>query len=208
MFNVHAKFKQYREITERCYASGHEQMMVQVGDFGLGFQREGDLSNQEILDYVQYRNHWIVRGNHDSVPMFRNLDSYIGNQFRFINKFSIVNGMLFVAGAESIDKRIRVSGVDYWPDEELSMPEFYDIIGQAQRSRPTIVFSHAAPSFVAHEMLGSKAEKHSRTEIALAALAERVNPDFWFFGHYHRSWTRKIGSTRFQCLDELEVYTL
>jgi hypothetical protein len=43
---------------------------------------------------------------------------------------------------------------------------------------------------------------------ALQELFNIHQPKYWYFGHYHNSWSMIINGTRFKCLNELEVDTI
>jgi len=177
--DVHTKIQEYLKIIESTDES------IQVGDFGIGFREEIVLS----------KGHRAIRGNHDNPILCESLD-YI------IPDFSYLNNIFFVGGASSWDRRSRVEGIDWWPEEERTIQELNKGIETYNCIDPEIVVSHDCPDFIARDFF--KATDTSRTRQALNAMYEINQPALWVFGHWHRHLDVKIGRTRFIGLDKLE----
>ncbi len=111
-----------------------------------------------------------------------------------------------IRGAASIDKHMRTEGLDWFPDEELSMMQCDGAISMIQQCKPRVVLSHDCPTEVAMEMYGRLIK--SRTDQMLQACFLHHQPQLWVFGHHHFSWTKVIGGTKFVCLGELEIMEL
>lgn len=117
--------------------------------------------------------------------------------------------MFFVSGAWSIDQAFRVEGRDWWRDEELSVADGMKALDAYAVAKPQVMVSHDGPESI---FLGGPMTipnyHRSRTSTLLEAMLEAHAPELWIFGHHHVSRDFVEGSTRFRCLDELEVLTL
>jgi len=132
----------------------------------------GDMS----LDYSALPNgpsHIFVGGNHDNYsvehPCRRN--------------WGMHEGWFLIRGAESTDKALRVEGVDWWADEQLTRSECELVIEEYSMARPDYVASHDCPQMILQE-LGIEG-KGSRTSQLLQALYDIHQPKRWIFGHHH-----------------------
>lgn len=186
--DVHAKFNAYKKIIKDCEAS------IQVGDMGVGFP----------IDYTESKtcppvieNHKFIRGNHDDPAMCRRLSTYIPD-----GTYDPIEDIMFIGGAESIDKHLRYPYLDWWPEEELSTQEFYNFIGKYENIKPSIMVTHDCPKNISDTLFGNYVNV-SRTQGAFNAMWESYKPNVWIFGHYHKNVDKTILGCRFICLAEL-----
>ena len=206
--DVHGKIFNYKKLLESLPA---DASTIQLGDMGLGF--EGvylpKLSGQ----------HKFIRGNHDSPSECREHLNYLG-EFGYDETLKI----FYLGGGYSIDRDMRIEGVSWWRDEELSFTDLENAIQQYREVKPRIVVSHECPQEVGDYLLRSlgwiggmypdpygkayKARKLlSRTAGALQTMFEAHQPEYWFFGHYHVDkvfWFKEY-KTEFRVLNELSV---
>jgi len=182
--DVHGKVSRYKSIVDRYDAS------IQVGDFG--FKKEHDWYKKHISP-----EHKINFGNHDYYP-YLNENYSCGNH-------SYDNGIFTIRGADSIDRKFRIDGVDWFRDEELSYLESLEVIDAYRLAKPEIVCSHDCPQSVCEELFG---HPPSFTRKLLDYLLSIHQPLIWVFGHHHQSIDTTIGSTRFKCLAALETFEL
>ena len=196
--DAHAKFKALRKILNNPKFIGKD--FIQVGDLGVGFVGFKDPESFPECFYF-------YRGNHDSPAKCRAYPNYMG-EFGFHPKFP---GVFFCGGGYSIDQHLRTPGIDWWEDEELSVPELNQMIGLYEKTKPNIFLSHEAPdrigSILLNSMIIGGAERYqgSRTAQALEACMEIHEPELFIFGHWHVSKTIRYGKTKFICLNELET---
>lgn len=186
--DVHAKFDRYERLIAEVEAS------VQVGDFGVGFP---DTPYPQRLP----PGHVFLRGNHDSPAVCRAHPSWLPDG-------TVHQGMFVLGGALSVDRNLRVEGVDWWPDEELSVVELNRVLDAYEAERPQVVVTHDCPSIVPVRAHRGKDRHPSRTVQCLDAMLEIHRPALWIFGHHHRSLRQRIGGVDFVALDELEVFDL
>jgi predicted phosphodiesterase len=176
--DTHADYTEYLKITSNCSES------IQVGDFGMiGF-----------TDKVPYLglNHKFIRGNHDDPMLCKQHPNYLGD-------YGIYKNIFYMSGAHSIDLQTRTPGLDWWPDEELSMKELYDAYTLYATLYPPIVITHDAP-YTALIAMGVF-DAQSRTNEILEQMFEMHKPKLWVYGHHHRSFQEDIEKTKFICLN-------
>ncbi len=183
--DVHAKFIEFGELIE------NEGEVIQVGDFGLGFDPNKDILVNDLPSRVKF-----IRGNHDNPQVCYKHPNYLGN-------YGFVDGIFFMSGAYSIDKAWRTEGFDWWPDEELSMEESYKAIELYERVKPRVVVSHSCPDFIQDQLFDFQPYPN-RTGQVLQSMLTLHTPEIHIFGHYHMSRDRVIEGCRYICLNELE----
>ena len=106
--------------------------------------------------------------------------------------------ILFIGGADSIDKAHRTLGIDWFPEEVIS---YADAERALSLETPIdIVISHTVPlEWVPDVCRGEKFGDPSRQ--ALSAVLEKFSPPLWFSGHWHKYAEGKYKDTRWKSLD-------
>lgn len=179
--DVHAKFDNYSRIISTSLPT------IQVGDFGCGFKPVPEMLEKDTF----------IRGNHDNPEICKSTKGWIADGH--------YDGSIFyVGGAFSIDRFNRTAGIDWWPDEELDIGEFYSIMDNYEQIKPNIVVSHDGPVPIINYIMGHHNFDNSRTQQALTSLLHIHTPKLWIFGHHHKSYDETINGCRFICLAELE----
>lgn len=184
---------------------------IQVGDMGLGFKGVGLPPPGKSMPLG---DHKFFRGNHDSPEKCRRHPNYMGD-WGFKEEWSL----FWVAGAWSIDRDMRIEGVTWWRDEELSYEELDKVIDAYISAKPRIMLSHDCPEIVnkvlLYDLMGPyfMAKQQcgvSRTCSALQAMLDAHQPETWIFGHYHID--KEVHApgyrTKFICVGELSKYEL
>jgi len=196
--DAHGKWVQYAEIAE-----GADQS-IQVGDMGVGFLPEAMNENMNEWYVNNGMTHKFIRGNHDNPEKCKKM-------FGWINDGLIINDIMFIGGAWSIDQAYRVEGVSWWRDEELSYSELALLVETYTYMKPRVMITHDCPERVSQKMfidaglsLGGDVSHPTRTGQAFDAMFEIHKPKLWIFGHWHVSAMEKIEGTKFICLDELD----
>lgn len=105
--------------------------------------------------------------------------------------------VMFVGGANSIDKGQRTPGHDWFPDENITPMEF----SHASKfpGRVDVVISHTCPE--SFDIVGTEGKTVDPNRKALDYLLEKHRPALWYFGHWHKSQKGVESSTRWECLD-------
>lgn len=205
-------------------------IIFQVGDFGVGFfKKEHDLEwmsklNEDLskLNCTMY----VIRGNHDNPEYFKG--DYSFSNLILLEDYSIVsinekNGFLCIGGAISVDRKNRVEGENWWPDENFKYnPSVLEEI-ESSGVLITDVITHTCPSI--HPLPGFSgivydfarnddslivdltAEREKLNELYFK-LSERYHVSRWTYGHFHFSNVETIDSTRFTCLGIKEMKSI
>ena len=196
--DLHGKIFGYQDLIAECERS------IQLGDFGMGFgpTLEADFIDDMIDTFPG--NHKFIRGNHDDPAECKKSKHWIPDG-------TVIDDMMFVGGAYSIDQEHRTEGVSWWPDEELSYDELGEMIAIYEQTKPRIMVTHTFPIFIPKHYMGFSIygnQNGSRTEQALTTMFEIWKPDIWLAGHWHQHFDRVCLGTRFICLNELEFIDL
>lgn len=167
---------------------------VQVGDFGIGF-----IPDEEMVDELHSDGrHKFIRGNHDDPVRCKERVGYIDD-----GTFDAERSILYIGGAWSIDHWIRTPGLNWWPEEELSVPELVRMHELFVHHEPRIVVTHDCPTSIAFDFFiaGTSKKQHlTRTAEALEGMFQRHQPEKWIFGHWHEDTQRVVNGTEFTCL--------
>jgi len=194
--DVHGKVNPYLEIVNSCDYS------LQIGDLG-DYNTYAEL-NRQYLDSLKHR---YFRGNHDDTMYSAN--GHLGPYGK-----ETLNGVdfFFISGAFSIDRKYRTSGLDWWPNEELSYAQMQFALDAYKAYKPSLMFSHDCPGLVSRkvgnpDILRSFGfDPHTftnNTQELLSACFSFYQPKVWVFGHYHVPFDKVINGTRFICLPTL-----
>lgn len=189
--DIHGKINEFLVLVNSI---PQEDKIIQLGDVGFGFVEIPELP----------KNVSFIRGNHDSPILARYHKNYLGD----FGAFEIGSTkIMYISGANSIDKNSRVHGVSWWSDEELTYLQLENAIRLGHEYKPDIVISHDCPHSIS-QLLQSHHMNKTKTNLSLDALYDNINPKLWLFGHHHISWEQRIHDTLFVCLDELQVKTI
>lgn len=117
--------------------------------------------------------------------------------------------VLFMGGAASIDKAARTPGVDWFPQEVLTLSELYKL-EERKLDRIDIVISHTCPqefneSLKLKQPYGGWEHKFRDTsQEVLSELLYWYKPSLWYFGHFHihMEGLFKETGTKWVCLNE------
>lgn len=98
---------------------------VQVGDFGLGFEKPiYEYTQLATINEILVMNNskmYVIRGNHDNPAFWVKGNGYVFSNIIFVEDNTILNvdgrWCLFAGGAISIDRTHRQQGISYWSTE-------------------------------------------------------------------------------------------
>ena len=138
--------------------------IIQVGDFGVGFQRlDKEKRMLEMLNPVLKKNEihvWAIRGNHDYKPYFDN-DPFGLSNIHLVADYEVLKlagkNILCIGGAVSVDRTWRLTkkqrmgifdnevlGVEsWWPNEVFQL----DSCKLADMRNIDILLTHTAPHY-------------------------------------------------------------
>jgi len=164
-----------------------EKPMIQVGDFGIGFGEPVP----ELPSNLKF-----IRGNHDDPELCQASPNYLGD-------FGMQDGIFFAGGADSIDKLHRKRFISWWPNEQLTYSQQMKAMDLYRECLPRIVVTHDCPDSVCTELF--QIWQGNSTRSFLQELLEIHKPQYWIFGHHHKSRCKVIQGTTFHCLAEFEA---
>lgn len=132
------------------------------------------LNNNEIKPNVFY----MPRGSTYTLPDGRNI--------------------LFMGGADSIDKGQRTFGHNWFPEEIINQKDFYSLPDK----KIDIFITHTCPKELLNIMIKHDSRKlNDPSNEALSQLWKIYKPNQWFFGHWHYFKQGNIeGITKWTCL--------
>lgn len=203
--DIHGMFNDYQTYSIGDFAGP----TIQVGDFGIGFG-QSDYWHENVNAFHTAGGHRFIRGNHDNPTVCR--EEMVG----CINDGNIENDVMFIGGAWSIDNPVappgwyrRTAGVDWWFDEECSDERFEQMFEVYDFYRPRIMITHDCPASISYDMFWRTGfltgpTYPNRTSAWFDRFYEQHQPEFWFFGHWHKTMAYQKGATTFVCLGELD----
>lgn len=158
-----------------------DQLHIQLGDLGVGF-----------VDVPEMHNFKFIRGNHDNPELCRKHPNYIGDWW-------LEGTVLFLSGAGSIDKIMRIPNVDWWPDEELTSYQMREVL--SLESQVTAVVAHDVPLCVYKSALGINEELYRfNTPLFLDEVLKKFKPTIWVAGHHHKDIFARVENCNFHIL--------
>jgi len=91
--------------------------------------------------------------------------------------------ILFMGGADSIDKEFRTIGKSWFPEEIIRQSDFENLPDE----KVDIFITHTCPEELVEDLRQFYPEKpFEPSNHALSQLRNMYNPDLWFFGHWHQ----------------------
>lgn len=200
--DVHGKIPAYIDLVKNSDYS------IQLGDLGFNYK--------PILLNISPDFHKVLAGNHDNYTIEKGV--FINQTSHFLGDYGLhtvpeIGSFFFVRGGQSIDRAHRLVGLNWWQEEELSYDKCMDALKKYAELKPELVISHECPkqliSFVSTmQTYNGNPIPESKTSLLLQNMIEIHRPRYWFFGHYHVSWSKMIEGTHFRCLNELETFDI
>lgn len=187
-------------------------ILMQVGDFGwwpamevtkpviYGHQKEWLLQG---IKPQNSRIYW-CDGNHEQHPHLSQ-DRHLTEMYdrvTFCSRGSTIvlpdeRVVMFMGGADSIDKKQRTAGHDWFPDENISQWQLQRAM--EYEGRVDIIISHTCP--LEFNIEGNEGKRNDSNRVALSRLLEKYKPELWYFGHWHKNKKGKHNGTYWECLD-------
>lgn len=221
--DIHGRWSQADELYDAIVEKeGVPELLIQVGDFGF-WPREPKLA---VWDREFEHPCLWIDGNHEDFETLGRLnlenwgfDPYhtpfrldrwkeLLKRWTYIPRGTIINGVLFIGGARSIDQMHRRRGVDWFPEENISYLQqsmIFDNIEAYGADKIHTVITHDCPGAfdVKEACIYSKVEIIDGNRKFLQAVLEVVQPTHWYFGHYHKTMQKidENTSCEWRCID-------
>jgi len=171
-------------------------VILQCGDFGWwpALEKGGKWKLKGIK--TKDTRVYFCDGNHEDHPSLMGfVKNYNSPCELYKNVFYCPRGMtmdidglgtiLFAGGADSIDKVYRIMGLDWFPEELLSVRDENRLL-DAKKS--DIVISHTCPNEVDILDLTTDYKNEDPTRKVLSEVLFTHKPRKWFFGHWHKQY--------------------
>jgi hypothetical protein len=192
------------------------KMILQVGDFGW-------FPNFEVKKPVIYNHQvpWKLKGiktndtkiyfcdgNHENHE-FLIQDGQIYELYENVyhcSRGSILGlpdgrKVLFIGGAESIDKDQRLIGHDWFPGENIQYGQLANLLyNEANIKKIDIIISHTCP-FKFDILTENEFKLNDGNRKILDEILDMFSPDYWYFGHWHRYIKGQYKNTKYFGLD-------
>lgn len=205
--DVHGEFEEMQsKMVDIMESAGEPVNFVQVGDFGLGFERpKKDHDRLTTINHFLKENDshlWVIRGNHDNPAFWQWGCGYQFSNIHFVpdDAIRVIEGKVcyFAGGAVSVDRCRRTQGIDYWAGEICNERNLLGF-----KERIDILFTHdvyhpVSPFGTSSDTLKYWCERDEnlmddiiRSQFGMRPLYDsiyKINPNFsWYHGHYHES---------------------
>ena len=189
--------------------SRHPDIILCCGDFG--YWPEEKNYSLKILKPQTTKIYWCP-GNHEQWDQLEERHGRRGpvpieikpNIFYCpIGSHLEINGkdILFVGGADSIDKALRTKGFDWFPQELLNQEDL-DYILQYPK-KVDMIISHTCPSLFPMRPFETPEKVIDPTRKVLDIILEQFHPRDYFYGHWHQSLRGRLGDTFYECLNNI-----
>lgn len=188
--DVHGHYDAYIALAKKAKYS------IQLGDLGFSYS---------CFQALDPDNHKFLGGNHDNYSVVHKYKHYLGDYGTI--RLPSCPEIFFVRGAYSIDREMRILGIDWWAEEQLTAKEGYLAIEMYKTHKREFVISHDCPLCV-KKLLCHGRMIPDRTSFLLQEMFEIYQPRLWIFAHHHIPFDRTIDGTRFICLPELGIYDI
>lgn len=224
--DVHGDWSRFNTLLNKMQHDyeGEEVTIFQCGDWGYfphweGLQTvSGKLWNPHGVKLPKGFSLYTCGGNHEDWESLNGLIEVHGreNPIRlhegkevyfcprgYVMQFPEFN-VLFMGGADSIDKEVRIPGHSWFPGEVLTMRDFDAI---PLDIRIDVVISHTVPLSFAKDYMGRSVYERLKHEdpscTILDMVLEEFRPSYWFAGHWHRFASKMHKACDFTVLGEL-----
>jgi hypothetical protein len=197
-------------------------ILILLGDCGFYWvNKEGNpICNINKIDtrYTGTKIYWLP-GNHENWQQIEYLHGrwgycpvHIADSIFYcpIGSNLIINDyrIIFIGGADSIDKEHRVEGVSWFPQEVLNDQDYLFI----QKANPktsklkTIICSHTCPEHFDMNMGFDSYRFKDPSRRILSETLKHYRPEYWFAGHWHKYHSGRYDNTFWQVLDCGDIY--
>ena len=216
--DIHGQYKELVFRITQKYKIQDANILV-LGDFGIGFDKTMPDLYKWSEEKLKKNNIEIdvLRGNHDNPEYFDGEHDY--ERLKFLKDHETYNlanhDVYIIGGANSIDleytdemgrEKHRIEGVDWWAGE--------DIIRKKENLplRVDIIASHSCPlSFDPVSQRQAQTSEKQYEKILeerkyLDFILKEINSDYWYYGHYHKSFSGSYGKLLYRCLTPLEFF--
>ncbi|KUG04840.1 phage protein [hydrocarbon metagenome] len=180
-------------------------IIMQVGDFGYWPRIEDQ--NLSVIN-SEFTSIFFCDGNNDDLECLHALVQAAGQPVEitpgiyYMPRGSILTledgrRVLFMGGAQSIDKYRRFKGWDWFPQEVITEKD----LSHLPDSAIDIVISHTCPQeFAVETFCRQKDTDMDPSRKFLSQVLHKYQPDSWYFGHWHTHAQGQYQNTKWEAL--------
>ena len=197
MGDTHGNWGYLNKIIEKK----QPEVILQTGDFGywenFSEYQLSMIKNGDTKIYFcdgNHENHSLLKQNGMIQEVAKNIYHCQRGSLLNLNNINI----LFVGGAESVDKRFRTAGFDWFPEENITQREF-NIIMNHSKEDVDVVISHTCP--LEFKVMENDCKGGDSNRVVLSRVLEKYSPTLWYFGHWHLYTKGQYKNTTWTCLD-------
>jgi Icc-related predicted phosphoesterase len=195
--DIHGKFRYLNALINKY--KDRLDLVLCGGDFGYWPNFDSDHENIKTHGIPvlwcdgNHENHWALRD--------RKSDEIAENVFYMPrgSTYKLEDGrtILFMGGADSIDKDQRTIGRDWFPEEVITQKDMMNL----PDVKVDIIVSHTCPTELYPTMLKHyDGRSMEPSNYALSEIWKIYKPDLWFFGHWHYYKEGNLGDTKWYAL--------
>jgi predicted phosphodiesterase len=196
--DIHAEFGQLNTIIDRK----KPELVICCGDYGF-WPSIKTLKQFTDIKPQSSKILWID-GNHEDFWALkqRASDEIVPNVIYMPrgSTYDLPDGrrILFMGGADSIDKNYRKLGVDWFPEEVITQKDIYNL----PDTKIDILISHTCSNEIRDEKMIklNPLKLKDPSNDALSYIWNKYRPKLWFFGHWHRFVQGGYQGTLWWCL--------
>lgn len=210
--DIHGEFSMMQKgMSDIIESAGEPVSFVQVGDFGLGFDKpRRDYDRLTTLNHFLKEGNsklYVIRGNHDNPAFWQWGCGYEFSNIEFVpdDYTRVLDDKVcyFAGGAISVDRCKRLQGVDYWKGEHYNGSSKTPIREKIDGLSIDILFTHdvyhpvspfgTSSDFLKYwcDMDATLMKDIIESQNLMMGLHHDIfetNPNFsWYHGHYHES---------------------
>lgn len=190
-----------------------DDFLIILGDAGVCW--DGGIKDsevQELLHNLPCTVLWLD-GNHENFDEIEQypVELWHGGKVQFIREDIIhlmrgqvyeIEGKTFFTfgGANSIDKRMRIPYVSWWPQEMPFESEYEEGLKNLEKEDWSVdyVLTHTCPGDIAHMLVTMLYPGEEELQRYFDELSQELEFSMWYFGHWHLDQTEE----NFRCLWE------
>lgn len=178
--------------------------VVYLGDIGFGFKEFDKSRFYKILQSLPNVMFYLIQGNHD------NADEMVNGVYDNVYHVTTYNGpklvtidhenVLMIPGAYSYDKHLRIFGVSWWENEQMTAEQYNELKAIAVESNIHTILSHDAPLQQYFNIFPTTVASMSNNALdrvlyCLISSDNHKNRQFiWVHGHLHYSYIEQIAN--------------
>jgi Icc-related predicted phosphoesterase len=198
--DVHGDFGALNKLISKKKKHGLK-LIIACGDFGVWPQ-----GSDKVIKGIKTQGVKIIfcDGNHENHHFLinRKSDEIVPGVFYMPRgstyKLDDGRNILFMGGANSIDKQWRTPGFDWFPEEIISQKDMENLPNE----KVDIFITHTCPTELLHDMLKVDSRKwDDPSNHYLSELWKKYKPSLHYFGHWHTYKTGILMGTRWYCLN-------